>query len=58
MIFGEKDDIKLQPEERAALEDSPSASLVIVSGAGHFAPIEKPGRVAELIVAALGSGSE
>jgi pimeloyl-ACP methyl ester carboxylesterase len=49
------DDIKIQPEERAALEGSPSASLVIISGAGHFALIEKPERVAELIVEALGS---
>jgi len=57
VIFGEKDDVKIQPEERAALEGSPSASLVIISGAGHFAPIEKPGRVAELIVKALGSDS-
>ena len=55
VIFGEKDDVKIQPEERAALEGSPSASLVIISGAGHFAPIEKPGQVAELIVEALGS---
>jgi pimeloyl-ACP methyl ester carboxylesterase len=55
VIFGEKDDVKIQPEERAALEGSPSASLVIISGAGHFALIEKPGRVAELIVEALGS---
>ena len=55
VLFGEKDDVKIQPEERAALEGSPSASLVIISGAGHFALIEKPGRVAELIVEALGS---
>jgi pimeloyl-ACP methyl ester carboxylesterase len=58
VIFGEKDDIKIQPEERAALEGSPSASLVIISGAGHFALIEKPGQVAELIVEALGSGNK
>ena len=55
VIFGEKDDVKIQPEERATLEGSPSASLVIISGAGHFAAIEKPGRVAGLIVEALGS---
>ena len=55
VIFGEKDDVKIQPEERAALEGSPAASLVVISGAGHFALIEEPERIAELIVEALGS---
>ena len=55
VIFGEKDDVKIQPEERAVLEGSPSARLVIINGAGHFAAIEQPGQVAELIVEALGS---
>ena len=53
--FGENDDVKIQPDERVALQASPTTRLVIVDGAGHFAAVEKPGQVADLIIEALGS---
>ena len=51
-MFGANDDVKLQDEERRALEACPQVTLVTVPDTGHFSLNTHPGRIAELLVEA------
>ena len=52
VVFGADDDIKLQSEERSALEACPHVTLVTIPDTGHFSLNTHPGRIAELIAEA------
>lgn len=52
VVFGANDDVKLQDEERRALEACPQVTLVTVPDTGHFSLNTHPGRIAELLVEA------
>jgi pimeloyl-ACP methyl ester carboxylesterase len=53
VVFGEKDDIKLQAEERRQLEACPQITLVTIQGTGHFSLTTHPERIAELMLGAF-----
>lgn len=57
VIFGEKDDTKLQPDERQQLEACPEITLVTIQGTGHFSLNTHPERIADLMLDAF-SASE
>lgn len=52
VVFGANDDVKLQDEERRALEACPHVTLVTIPDTGHFSLNTHPGRIAELIAEA------
>jgi pimeloyl-ACP methyl ester carboxylesterase len=58
VVFGEKDDVKLQSEERRQLEACPKVSLVTIEGTGHFSLNTHPERIADLMLAALAAVRE
>ena len=58
VVFGEKDEIKLQAEERRQLEACPHVTLVTIQGAGHFSLNTNPDRIAELMLAAFAAARE
>ena len=53
VVFGEDDDIGLTDEERDVLEKCPSATLVTIADAGHFALNQRPGEIAEILLTAV-----
>jgi pimeloyl-ACP methyl ester carboxylesterase len=53
VVFGEHDEIGLTDEERDVLEQCPSTTLVTIADAGHFALNQKPGEIAEILLAAV-----
>jgi pimeloyl-ACP methyl ester carboxylesterase len=53
VVFGEKDDVKLQAEERRQLEACPQVTLVTIAGTGHFSLNTHPDRIAELMLDAF-----
>ncbi len=53
VVFGERDDVGLADTERDVLLRCPTTSLVTIPGCGHMIPDQEPGRVADLVVAAL-----
>ena len=53
VVFGEKDDVKLQAEERRQLEACPQVTLVTIEGTGHFSLNTHPDRIAELMLDAF-----
>lgn len=53
VVFGEKDDVKLQTDERHQLEACPQITLVTIQGTGHFALNTHPERIAELMLDAF-----
>lgn len=52
VVFGAEGDVKLQSEERSALEACPHVTLVTIRGTGHFSLNTHPARIAELIAEA------
>ena len=52
VVFGAEDDVKLQRDERVALEACPHVTLVTIPDTGHFSLNTHPGRIAELIAEA------
>jgi len=54
VVFGEHDEIGLTDAEQDALGQCPSVTLITIADTGHFALNQKPGEVAELLLAALG----
>lgn len=54
IVFGERDDVGLSHDERSVLEECSNVTLVTILDAGHMALVEKPGEIAELILAAVG----
>ena len=53
VVFGEKDDVKLQAEERRHLEACPQVTLVTIQGTGHFSLNTHPERISDLMLAAF-----
>jgi pimeloyl-ACP methyl ester carboxylesterase len=52
VVFGAEDDVKLQSEERRALEACPHVTLVTIADTGHFSLNTHPERIAALIAEA------
>ena len=50
LVWGEKDRIIPVSHAHSAHEEMPGSRLEIINGAGHFVQLEKPQRVAELIL--------
>ncbi len=50
LLWGENDRVIPVAHARAAHDEMPGSRLEVVSGAGHFVQLEKPDRVAELIL--------
>jgi pimeloyl-ACP methyl ester carboxylesterase len=55
VVFGDRDDIGLTENERAALEECPHVTMVMISDAGHFTLNEKPGQIADIVLDAVAS---
>ena len=53
VVFGAHDEIGLADEERKVLDQCPAVRLVTIAGARHFSLNERPGEIAELVLAAL-----
>ncbi|MET7619285.1 alpha/beta hydrolase [Streptomyces sp. NPDC005408] len=49
VVRGDRDEVGLTDEERAALEASPGVTMVTVPDAGHMVLTDQPARVAELV---------
>jgi len=58
VVFGEKDDVKLQAEERRQLEACPQVTLVTIEGTGHFSLNTHPERIAQLMLDAFSAAEE
>jgi pimeloyl-ACP methyl ester carboxylesterase len=58
VAFGEHDDVAITDRERRVLEGCPRTTLTIIGGAGHLTITEKPGRIADLILAAISAPTE
>jgi len=58
VVFGEKDDVKLQVEERRQLEACPQVTLVTIEGTGHFSLNTHPERIAQLMLDAFSAARE
>jgi pimeloyl-ACP methyl ester carboxylesterase len=52
-VFGERDDVRLADEERRVLESCHGVELTTIPDAGHFALIERPDLIAQLILKAI-----
>ena len=52
VVFGAEDDVKLQRDERSALEACPHVTLVTIPDTGHFSLNTHPARIGELIAEA------
>jgi pimeloyl-ACP methyl ester carboxylesterase len=58
IVYGERDDVGLRDDERKVLEGYPHVRIVEIPDAGHFTLNQAPGRIAELLRAALGVSGE
>jgi pimeloyl-ACP methyl ester carboxylesterase len=52
VVFGEKDDIGIAPDERELLTAAPNVTLVEIAETGHFALNQKPDEVAAIVLEA------
>ena len=55
VAFGSDDEIGLTKDERQVLEACQHVTLTTIADTGHFALNDKPGRIAELVLAAVSS---
>jgi pimeloyl-ACP methyl ester carboxylesterase len=55
IVFGERDDVGITDDEQRGLAAFPHVTIVEIANAGHFTLNEQPGRIAELVLDALGS---
>jgi pimeloyl-ACP methyl ester carboxylesterase len=55
VVYGERDDVGLAPEERALLEAASGIRLVEIADAGHFTLNQKPDEIADLVLQAVTS---
>jgi pimeloyl-ACP methyl ester carboxylesterase len=53
VVFGEKDDIGITPEERELLTAAPNVTLVEIADTGHFALNNKPDQIAAIVLQAV-----
>jgi pimeloyl-ACP methyl ester carboxylesterase len=53
VVFGEKDDVKLQADERQQLEACSQITLVTIQGTGHFSLNTHPERIVDLMLDAF-----
>lgn len=58
VVHADKGDGGLTDEERRTLEACPRTTVVTIPGTSYFIPNEEPGRVASLLVEALGHAAE
>jgi pimeloyl-ACP methyl ester carboxylesterase len=49
VVFGDRTEVGLQPEERAALDTCPTVRFEMVADSGHMLMTDQPARIAELI---------
>jgi pimeloyl-ACP methyl ester carboxylesterase len=56
VAFGSDDDIGLTEDERRVLDACQHLTLTTIADTGHFSLNDKPGRIAELVLAAASSG--
>jgi hypothetical protein len=53
-VFGERDDVRIAPDERALLEAAPGIRLIEIAAAGHFTLNQKkPDQIADLVLQAV-----
>jgi pimeloyl-ACP methyl ester carboxylesterase len=55
VVFGEKDDIGITPDERELLTAAPNVTLVEIADTGHFALNQKPDEIAAIVLQAVES---
>ena len=55
VVFGEKDDVGITPEERELLTAAPNVTLVAIADTGHFALNQKPDQIAAIVLQAVDS---
>ena len=55
VVFGAHDDIGLSDHERQGLEACDLVTLVTIPDTGHFALVDKPARVADIVLEAVSS---
>jgi pimeloyl-ACP methyl ester carboxylesterase len=55
IVYGERDEVAITADERRALAAFPQVTIVEIPNAGHFTLNEQPGRIAELLLEALGA---
>ena len=53
VVFGEKDDIGLAPDEREVLAAAPHVTLIEIADTGHFALNQKPDEIAAIVLQAV-----
>ena len=53
VVFGEKDDIGITPDERELLTAAPNVTLVEIADTGHFALNQKPDQIAAIVLQAV-----
>jgi pimeloyl-ACP methyl ester carboxylesterase len=57
VVYGERDDVGMTPDERALLEAAPGIRLVEIADAGHFTLNQKPEEIASLVLQAVRSAT-
>ncbi len=58
LVIGGAEDLAIPAEHQQALADEiPGARLELLSPAAHLAPVEQPGRIAQLLIAHFGGGA-
>jgi pimeloyl-ACP methyl ester carboxylesterase len=55
VVYGERDDIGITPDERAPLEAAPGIRIVEIADAGHFTLNQNPSEIADLVLQAVAS---
>ena len=53
VVYGERDDVGITPDERALLEAAPGIRLVEIADTGHFTLNQKPDEIADLVLQAV-----
>lgn len=53
VVYGEKDDIGITPDERELLTAAPNVTLVEIADTGHFALNQKPDQIAAIVLEAV-----
>jgi pimeloyl-ACP methyl ester carboxylesterase len=53
VVFGEKDDVGIAPDERNLLTAAPNVTLIEIADTGHFALNQKPDEIAAIVLQAV-----
>ena len=57
VVYGERDDIGITPDEREVLAAAPHVTLVEIADTGHFALNQKPDEIAAIVLQAVASAT-